>query len=342
MFITAVKRGIVLVLALCLITCNAFAYETEMTTGVDFGTYGQEAYAYLLTIDQDYFYRLCTQEDQSAAMQAWLVNTLLTMGYTDEQIAINSFVFTDNQEQVYPCENIAVTLPGASERQLIIGAHYDGTGAGDNGSGVSLLLETAHDLLSWDTLPYTVVFVFFGAEEEGLFGSADYADNMTDAAVANTMFFLNIDSIICGDYCYVYGGVADSATKTVTQLGPFEQVYALSQRLNLNIHLNPWTYENPAPGFAEPAYPSPSTGLWSDHAAFVQRGIPYVYFEATNWDIPGVDGQYTGSTETADAGGFLHTARDTLSVVEPLFPGRVMSHMQVYSLLLHTVLAELE
>ena len=337
-----VRTSLALVLILCLTVGSAQAFETEMVTGVDFGTYGQQAYAYLQQIDKDYFYRICTEEEQSAAMQDWLINELLSIGFSDDQLDVSDFIFTANYGQDYLSQNISATLPGQSDRQLIIGAHYDGTGAGDNGSGVSLLLETARDLLDWDTLPYTVVFVFFGAEEKGMHGSKAYTENMTDDEVANTMIFLNVDSIICGDFCYLYGGVPDMQTKTVSQLDAFEQVYAISQRLNLNIRLTPWTFENPAPGFDTPAYPSPVAGNWSDHASFMRRGIPYVYFEATNWDIPGAGGHYDGRTETADAGGFLHTARDTLSVVEPLFPGRVLYHMQVYSLLLHTVLAELE
>lgn len=71
-------------------------------------------------------------------------------------------------------ENIVVTKQGKTDQQIIVGAHYDGTGTGDNGSGIALALTTAQKLFAVET-EYTVVFVFFTAEEIGLYGSEAYA-----------------------------------------------------------------------------------------------------------------------------------------------------------------------
>ncbi len=74
--------------------------------------------------------------------------------------------------------NIVGTKRGTREphRVLVVGAHRDtvegAPGANDNSSGVATALEVAEVLRS-APLPVTVQFVFFGAEEEGLFGS-DY------------------------------------------------------------------------------------------------------------------------------------------------------------------------
>lgn len=331
-------RALAALLVLCLIPAGAPALGTEMAANAAFGDYGRQAYAYLAQIDRDYPQRSSTDEAQSAAIQDWIVAQLEEAGCAPDWIDESHFMFQAVFAEDFLSENIVATLPGETARQVIIGAHYDGAGMGDNGSGVALLLETARDLIARGPLPYTVVFVFFGAEEKGMFGSQAYVDNLSDGEVADTLFYVNVDSIVCGDECYLYGGVPDFENRRVTQTEAYERFAAEGARLGLPIRAVPWTFERPAPGFSEPAYPSPSTGPWADYVAFRQRGIPYVYFEATNWDLPGPKAQYDGRIETAEAGAIMHTPKDQLATVESLFPGRVLYHLQVYSTLLHTVL----
>ncbi len=341
MYKTMIRRIFSLIVLLMLVwTGTAFAFETERASGVDFGEYGQQAYAYLQYIDGNLPDRDCVDGENTAEAQEWIIAELEAAGYDPDQIAVEDFEFEDEEENEYTSQNIIATLPGQSEIQIIVGAHYDGTGAGDNGSGIALLLETACRLVKGSELPHTVVFIFFGAEENDGDGSAAYAEAMTDEEVASTEFMINMDSIITGDFCYLYGGVADFRRDEVVELDAFEKVYAISQRLGLGLHLNPWTFENPAPGFDMPDYPSPSVGDWSDHISFAERGIPYVYLEASNWEIPGSDRQYDGDSETAEAGRIMHTQNDTLPRIEELFPGRALYHLQVFSLLLNTVLTE--
>jgi hypothetical protein len=64
-----------------------------------------------------------------------------------------------------------------SDQEYIIGAHYDSVsnpGADDNASGVSLMLECARILSQYDS-DYTIRFVAFTREEQGLYGSSAYA-----------------------------------------------------------------------------------------------------------------------------------------------------------------------
>ncbi len=319
----------------------AFAYETERVSGVDFGDYGQPAYDYLQYIDSRLPDRDCVSGENTEEAQDWIVAQLKAAGFAKNQISVERFSFEDEDGDRQTSKNIIARLPGQTERQIIVGAHYDGTGAGDNGSGIALLLETACRLVKGDAPPHTIVFVFFGAEENDCDGSAAYAESMTREEVAQTDFMINMDSVICGDFCYLHGGVADFQRKRVDGLEAFEKVFAIGQRLGLGLRQHPWTFNNPAPGFYMPFYPSPSTGDWSDHISFVERGIPYVYIEASNWEIPGPDRQYDGDSETADAGRIMHTDSDTLSRIEELFPGRALYHLQVFSLLIFTVLKEI-
>ena len=317
-------------------------YSTEMAD-IDFGTYGQAAWEYLQLIDSTYPDRDCIAGEDTEAFTAWLIGELKAAGYTDDMIVKQEFTFNpdwDDSDEEYTSYNIVVTLPGAGDKQILVGGHYDGTGTGDNGSGVAVMLETACKLVKEEPLEETIVFIFYSAEEYGLYGSGFYASSMTEDEIANTLYLVNLDSVLCGDYCYVYGGVPDYENQTVESTEAFDKAWAIGKEYGLMLHMNPWTYENPAPGYDAPDYPSPSTGFWSDHVHFSELGIPYVYFEATNWDIPGPYEEYDGYGETADFGMLMNTENDYLSFIEHLFPGRSEYHLKVFSLLLDKMLTE--
>ena len=119
----------------------------------------------------------------------------------------------DNSEVkgVKESENIIVSIPGKSEKTIVIGAHYDSAspnpgihGAADNASGVSLLLSLIPELQA-KALPYTVKLIFFGMEEQGKIGAFDYVrKNLKSApALEDIVGMINLDTVIGGDYLYV-------------------------------------------------------------------------------------------------------------------------------------------
>lgn len=234
--------------------------------------------------------------------------------------------------------NIVVKKQGKSDKQIIVGAHYDGTGTGDNGSGIALTLTTAEKLANIET-EYTIVFVFFTAEEYGCYGSTQYADSMSDEEIDNTLYMINIDSIVCGDYAYLYGGVQQDDL-TVTDAEAYYNAVAVAESLGLSFKTNPWTVENPAPGYDEPDYVSPSTGDWSDHVGFKNVGIKYLYLEATNWEIPGPYYEYDGYGETYIIGMLMNTENDYLEYIEKYFPGRPLEHFKTFSALLYALVTQ--
>ena len=74
--------------------------------------------------------------------------------------------------------NVVATKLGTvdPDQEYIIGAHYDSVsnpGADDNASGTSLMLECARILSQYDS-DYTIRFIAFTREEQGLHGSRDY------------------------------------------------------------------------------------------------------------------------------------------------------------------------
>ncbi len=113
--------------------------------------------------------------------------------------------------------NVIGTLPGLrpeAEGLFIVCAHYDSTAAGspgwrdswqtmpapgadDNASGTAGVLEAARVLARYHPA-YTVRFVLFAGEEEGLQGSEAYARALFDAG-ANVLGVINMDMIAHDD-----------------------------------------------------------------------------------------------------------------------------------------------
>jgi hypothetical protein len=94
---------------------------------------------------------------------------------------------------------------------VIICGHYDsitGTGTNDNGSGTAILLEVARLLRSIPT-DYSIKFIHFSGEEDGLMGSQAYVNNVVNATnpKMNIRLLLNIDEV---------GGIAGMTNDTVT------------------------------------------------------------------------------------------------------------------------------
>ena len=124
----------------------------------------------------------------------------------------------------------------------------------------------------------------------------------------------------------------------------FEQMknalIAAAKEAGIALKSNPWTWDNPAPGYDSPDYASPSTGDWSDHVPFKEAGITYLYFEATNWEIPGPYYEYDGYGETYLVGMIMNTPKDYLEYIESYFPGRPLHHLTTFSTLLNLLLTQ--
>jgi len=96
------------------------------------------------------------------------------------------------------------TDPGSSKRVIIIGAHYDHwgrdvdwsmySGGNDNASGVAVMMEIARILSSEAKLNWSVLFAAWSGEEEGFYGSRDYAHNPY-FPLSGTVAYLNLDMV---------------------------------------------------------------------------------------------------------------------------------------------------
>ena len=97
----------------------------------------------------------------------WLKNKYLSFGYTENDISKDNFTYNGQSTS-----SIIVTKQGTKYPNIyfIVCGHYDtivGTGTNDNGSGVSVILETARLLKNIPT-EYSIKFINFSGEEQGL------------------------------------------------------------------------------------------------------------------------------------------------------------------------------
>jgi hypothetical protein len=169
--------------------------------------------------------------------------------------------FPGNGKNIYAIQTGSV-FP---EQCYMVCAHYDNLpdapvnyGADDNASGVAAVLESAR-ILSKYTLPYTIFYVFFDQEEQGLWGS-EYFCNLHDVGAQPVLGVINMDMI-------AYDGNNDSAAnihiRTVggdqlisDKLTEVNNLYAVSLHLNI---INPPSFQ-------------------SDHASFWKYFMPAVMF----------------------------------------------------------------
>ncbi len=134
----------------------------------------------------------------------WITSRYQDLGYTD--IVLQDFSYSAGTSN-----NIIVTKTGTTfpNTYVIIDAHYDtinGPGTNDNGSGTVLLLELARLLKDIDT-EYSIKFIHFSGEEDGLIGSSYYVNNTVIPQNLDIKVVFNIDEI---------GGVNGVTNNTIT------------------------------------------------------------------------------------------------------------------------------
>jgi len=258
-----------------------------------------------------------------ATAAAYIQNAFTQMGYAPRQ---QKFSYTDVTGIPGNGTNLIADKKGETDTQIIVGAHYDsyiGHGADDNASGVAVMLEAAQRLKDIPTT-YSIRFITWDAEEVGFKGSQFYVNQMNQTEKDATLVYLNLDSLAVGDYTYIYGAGAAGIQIRDWSL---EKLNAIGFNLITQQGLNP-------------QYPAGTTGDFSDHAPFWHAGIPYVYFEATNWTLGDLDGYTQVNLKYGEAGEVWHTQYDTIDYINTTFPGRMDEHLNLFSTLLVKILTE--
>ena len=88
---------------------------------------------------------------------------------------------------------------------------YEGPGINDDGSGVSMMLETAEQMHELNSRPRNKVrFIFFSGEEQGLLGSDYYVSTLSERQIKDISVMLDYDMLASGNYGrFIYDGDGD-------------------------------------------------------------------------------------------------------------------------------------
>lgn len=170
-----------------------------------------------------------------------------------------------NLDQQY---NVIAVKTGTTypDTYYLMGAHYDDTsenpmirapGADDNASGTSAVLEAARILAPYD-FKYSLKFILFSAEEQGLIGSAYYADSAA-AAGEQIQGMINLDMI---GYDSNGDGTMEIHAGTMGS----------SQNLGLFVYNNVNNWNLPL----QPIYKTSNSSGASDHSSFWNAGYPAI------------------------------------------------------------------
>lgn len=227
----------------------------------------------------------------------WLKSKYQEFGYSASDIVEDPFSYGGST-----CKNLVVTKIGTTYPNtfVIIDGHYDtvgGPGANDNGSGTAAILEIARLLKNIPT-EYSIKFIHFAGEEDGLIGSQHYVDNVVNSTVPkmDIRVLVNLDQV---------GGVAGEINNTIT-----------CERDQSN---SPWS--NNAASSAKTTELANCMELYSVLETQISNayGSDYVPFE-NNGEI------ITGLYETNESP-YPHGPNDVLSNVDPVFVYNVAKGM---------------
>jgi aminopeptidase YwaD len=148
-----------------------------------------------------------------------------------------------------------IAMPPGQECETVTGGHYDSVpqapGASDNATGTATVLEIA-SVLSKNGQAAGHCFVLFGAEELGLLGSRYYVSQLDGAAKSRIKAMLNFDMVGVGDEGWWLIG----SSQLQRQMGEIAGELQIPD--------------------VEPSVLI--RGLSSDHASFVEAGIPALMF----------------------------------------------------------------
>ncbi len=177
--------------------------------------------------------------------------------------------------------------PGAGDRGLlIVGGHFDSTsertssaapGAEDNASGAAGVIELAR-VMAATSHSHDIIFVAFSGEEQGLYGSAAFVDELPDSEKERIRGVLTMDMI-----AYAKGGnngslgvLIETESEHAAFARNFSDAAAAVTKLKVSTSYNPFG---------------------SDHVSFLDAGLPAILAIDADWNSYG---NYHRSTDTPD------------------------------------------
>ncbi|MDE3104528.1 MAG: M28 family metallopeptidase [Acidobacteriota bacterium] len=242
--------------------------------------------------------------------------------------------------------DVVGTIPGSAEpqAQIIVGNHRDAWvyGAVDPSSGTAAMLEAARGVgqllhLGWRPRR-SIVFASWDAEEEGLIGSTEWAEQHA-AQMGNTIAYLNTDTTVQGK---------EFAAAAVPSLSQFlRQVTQLVPSPAGGTVFDQWQRDSAAKGKTEDGGQPNLTNLGSgsDYTPFLQHlgvpstdissegpyGVYHSVFDNYNWFVRFADPTFVYEQQQARILGLeaLHLASaDVLPFDEVNYANHIRSALQ--------------
>ena len=223
------------------------------------------------------------------------------------------FTYGKTKEQERTTHNIIAVLPGKDKQlkheYIVVGSHYDHLGLGgqnsgsrrpdtlgvhpgadDNASGDAVVLELAKHFKK-ERAKRSIIFAFFGAEEQGLIGSKNFLEWMKQDDAKRINLPADKKGIVAMVNLDMVGRMRDNAM-SVSGTGTSSEFKAMAEaaaaQTNVNISCTPDGYGP------------------SDHASFVAQDIPVLFLTTgghmeyhTPDDVP-TTLNYDGMQQTLD------------------------------------------
>ena len=213
----------------------------------------------------------------------------------DKDLQPRSFAFPDTlrvsasidlQREEHKTANVTGYLPGLTDEYIVIGAHYDHLGLGDNhslgkvgeihhgaddnASGTAGVLELAHWFSKQPKQKRGILFMTFTGEELGLLGSAYYVGH-PELPLAKCAAMINMDMIgrIRESKVYLAGSGTGANFK--------EMITGLKSKYDFQLDLSETA------GYGS-----------SDHTSFTTKQVPVLFF------FSGLHGDYHKPSDTWD------------------------------------------
>lgn len=202
-------------------------------------------------------------------------------------------------------------------KNVYIGAHIDNyygaptinnemnksTGAYDNGTGVATMLAIAEAIKDL-TFDFNIVFIGFGAEEPGYYGSQDFVDNLSASEVEDALLMINLDSIGAGDKLYLYTYEGETYHER------FMKQVADKKSVNINSMPKRKDVSYGIQLFDDISYSH--VGMESDHRTFYNSDILVANFFSYNLD--GLKWKESNSHDN-----IMHTSKDTYDILNEYY-----------------------
>ncbi len=298
--------------------------EVSTAAPVEEVIFGESAREHIAAISEGIGARWSGTAEEAQTAE-YIKTAFAEMGYEPQVLPFRRSGWVDDEtEAMFDSANVSAVKQGDSQQVIVVGAHYDssdeGLGADDNASGVGILLELAEQLADVPT-PYSIHFVAFGAEEAGLLGSQAHMLKLGADEISNTVGMVNLDSVIAGDFTYVYSNEGKPALRDWALAWAEENDFALQTIPNVDLD-------------DEEGYGT------ADYDAFDSAGIPFAYFESTNWELGDKDGYTQVDPQYGEDGAIIHTQYDTLEYLDETFPGRVDERLNAIITILYNLLTQ--